>query len=450
MDNCITRNEAFQVHQKEQAHESRPYGTESPSLPDKNSNLNPCQACSAPVLWDRTVIGFNNDSADLCDKCNFVHDVVKAAIARKILRVSGTRQEIHVEQSNRRRKPTRTSSERARNPRWNTWTDFHWKIWNNQPALHPLVAAQFRLIPNYDSGSPKPFPDLPEKPLSYDTSSSTDRAKVQAWLKLCQETHKTCAPQQPELALLPHRVIDVSANQIRLVETDKVEGQYVCLSHCWGTVLPSCRTTSETLASNKRNIAWDTLPETFQDAIDFTRRLGFEYIWVDSICIIQDDSTDWAWQSSCMASIYATAVVTLCATASSHDDGGCYSAPPPIWRPHEFRISTRDGIEYEVYMRCDLDQRHIPEWHQASTNSYAPNLPLMSRGWTYQERPLSRRLVHFVAGEVMWECSELSDCGCFQGEIGRSAYMKFHSPKHTTGERYVQTTTESWTGIGMT
>jgi hypothetical protein len=133
-------------------------------------------------------------------------------------------------------------------------------------------------IPNYESGSPKPFPDPPEKPLSYDTSSSTDRAKVQARLKLCQETHKTCSPQQPELALLPHRVIDVSANQVRLVETDKAEGQYVCLSHCWGTVLPSCRTTSETLASNKRNIAWDTLPKTFQDAIDFTRRLGLEYI----------------------------------------------------------------------------------------------------------------------------------------------------------------------------
>jgi hypothetical protein len=165
MDNCITRNGAFQVHQKAQAHESRPYGTESPPLLDKNSNLNPCQACSAPVLWDRTVIDFNNNSADLYDKCNFVHDVVKAAIARKILRFSGTRQEIHVEQWNRRRKTTRTSSERATTQRWNTWTNFHWKIWNNRIshtasrfelfvlpgklrpyllALHLLVAVQLR------------------------------------------------------------------------------------------------------------------------------------------------------------------------------------------------------------------------------------------------------------------------------------------------------------------
>lgn len=64
------------------------------------------------------------------------------------------------------------------------------------------------------------------------------------------------------------------------------------LSHCWGGIEPSCRTTWEKLAANQRGIAWDTMPKTFQDAVDFTRRLGLSYIWIDSICIIQDDPTD--------------------------------------------------------------------------------------------------------------------------------------------------------------
>jgi hypothetical protein len=236
--------------------------------------------------------------------------------------------------------------------------------------------------------------------------------------------------QSSEPPKLPKRVIDISSSQVRLHETDNEFENYVCLSHCWGPIKPSCRTTSETYASNQICIGWDTLPTTFRDAIDFTRRLGFRYIWIDSVCIIQDNLTDWAEQSATMASIYENAYVTLCATASLNDHFGCYYDVPSCWREEKLQVAKRDGKKYEVYIRFDLEKQHVPAWHDALGGRNATRFPLMARAWTYQERLLSRRLVHFMKGEIMWECSELSDCQCTQGDMEkRSPFMQYHSSK---------------------
>ncbi len=76
-------------------------------------------------------------------------------------------------------------------------------------------------------------------------------------------------------------------------------------------------------------IPWDTLPKTFQDAIMTADRLGCAYIWIDSLCIVQDGEQDWYTESSQMARIYENAVLTLAATVSPDSKGGLFSPPQP-------------------------------------------------------------------------------------------------------------------------
>jgi hypothetical protein len=236
--------------------------------------------------------------------------------------------------------------------------------------------------------------------------------------------------------LLPKRIIDVSTTPVRLYEPVNQSSQYVCLSHCWGGVRPPCRTTTVTLESNKVGIEWDQMPATFQDAIDFTRRLGYQYLWIDSICIIQDSYTDWAEQSALMATIYENAHLTICATGSMDDNGGLYHTVPQSLRPRELEVQKKNGSSYVIFVEFDAQDRHIPDWYMVTNRKAAVDFPLMARGWTYQERLLSRRLIHFSKAELTWECSEISQCQCCSGNsdlLDRrgSPYMRHNSVKKT-------------------
>lgn len=407
-------------------------------LKPSNEGVASCAVCSDHE-WRRRTIKFEESYEDLCERCSFLKDVVEQSVAARLLIRSGTKQETRWNERNSRR----SLSEKG-----NRWPDFTWMIWEGNLGhigsrfelftlpgefLCPLPPSPYTTkikCLTFPVGLPKPFSDFPIKKLPGTTASPDSFAKVQEWLDICQKSHKSCEPQTPSPSMLPKRVLDVSLPQVRLYETHNEPGRYVCLSHCWGDTRPACRTTSMTFKANQRGIDWEAIPATFRDSIDFTRRLGLQYIWIDSICIFQDDAQDWGEQSALMANIYENAYVTLCAIASSSDHGGCYSATPFHWQPRKLSIRKRDGIEYEVYIRRGLDEQHIPAWHNAVMGSNARRFPLMTRGWAYQERLLSQRLVHFTAGELMWECSELSDCECFQGELRtRSPFMQFHSEK---------------------
>ena len=280
-------------------------------------------------------------------------------------------------------------------------------------------------------GLPKPFSDFPVK-TNGTTASAHTLEMVQEWLEICQSSHKQCSLRGLPQVVLPKRLLDVSLPRVRLYETNIEFGRYACLSHCWGATRPACRTTSATLEANKTGIEWDALPATFQDAIDFTRQLGLRYIWIDSVCIIQEDATDWIEQSALMANIYENAYVTLCATASFSDDGGCY-LPHPLHRSLRWiSVAKRDGTNYEVYVRHQVEERHIPDWDRATRENMRRSFPLMTRAWAFQERLLSPRLIHFTAGEMMWECSELSTCECSRGK--HSPFIRYNSPKKLHGE----------------
>jgi Heterokaryon incompatibility protein (HET) len=102
------------------------------------------------------------------------------------------------------------------------------------------------------------------------------------------------------------------------------KGQYVTLSHCWGQQ-KFLTTTKETLPLRTKGIEWDSMPRTFQDAATITRRLGFQYLWIDALCIIQDSEIDWETESAKMGSIYQDSVLTIAASDARDGRGGCFS-----------------------------------------------------------------------------------------------------------------------------
>ncbi|OCL09516.1 HET-domain-containing protein [Glonium stellatum] len=154
------------------------------------------------------------------------------------------------------------------------------------------------------------FREVHENPLSEGCIE-----RVKEMLDLCLQAHPMCNPTPS--AYLPARVIDIgtdtSAPKLCALVLKKVN--YVTLSHCWGAFQP-LTTTKATLAERQEGIDWDALPKTFQEAIKLTRILGIRYIWIDSLCIVQDDRDDWETEAMKMGEIYRNAYLTIAASLS--------------------------------------------------------------------------------------------------------------------------------------
>ncbi|KAH3909375.1 hypothetical protein HBI56_185760 [Parastagonospora nodorum] len=162
------------------------------------------------------------------------------------------------------------------------------------------------------------------------------------------------------------------------------------------------RTTPATFTAFLQTIPWDTIPPSFQDAISFARKLALPFLWIDALCIIQDDAKDWQQQSSAMADIYQGAYLTLAATSSPNAGGGCYTQMHTS--PAHRSTSPLLTIHSANSTRC-LSAR--PKFtHKMS------RLPLLTRAWVYQERILSPRVLHFADEELVWECQHAVTCEC--------------------------------------
>lgn len=149
-------------------------------------------------------------------------------------------------------------------------------------------------------GHQPPHPKHPNPGWKTDAKSCVRSLKF--WMDGCLRDHEKCRRfiSKTFNPPLPTRVIKITDSlvsgghpTVRLVESKGVNADYICLSHCWGSLRPSCLTTRETYNRNMVEIPWDSLPLTFQQAIIITRLLGKDFIWIDSICIIQNDEVNW-------------------------------------------------------------------------------------------------------------------------------------------------------------
>ena len=194
---------------------------------------------------------------------------------------------------------------------------------------------------------------------------------------------------------------------------------YVCLSHCWGEATP-LRTTTENLAANLASLPWSKIPRTYQEAITLTRCLGIEYLWVDSLCIIQDDNADWRRESAEMCNVYEHAYLTIAATAAENAKQGLFM------HAQRARFSMAGRTPEQPFRVMALGAcRHPTDF---PVDPSLPFWPLLQRAWVFQERLLSPRVVHFCDEEVLWECREhaLCECGFMTDRttLGKREYSK--------------------------
>jgi Heterokaryon incompatibility protein (HET) len=225
-------------------------------------------------------------------------------------------------------------------------------------------------------------------------------------------------------------VLDVGTEgdpSIKLCETSAEVARYICLSHCWGDFRPDILTTSMTIETNREAIALDRLPTTYREAVLVTRRLCVRYLWIDShlwidsLCIIQDDLGDWAKESATMASVYQNAYLTIAATNAVDDSVGLFhrrSATvhpipnrPSLYPSRERKIEMKSARKstYSVYVQNLI--RH--DWYWDADQGFPKALsPLLNRAWCFQERLLSPRVLHYQLNELSWECLEECACQC--------------------------------------
>ncbi|KAF8851360.1 HET-domain-containing protein [Acephala macrosclerotiorum] len=189
------------------------------------------------------------------------------------------------------------------------------------------------------------------------------------------------------------------------IEEDVIEGsRYIALSHCWGAT-QTCVTTSQNISEFKNAIPWTALPKTFQDSIVYSLALSVRYLWIDALCILQDDPEDWEIESSKMSDIYRNSFMTLAATASKNGQGGCFPSKKDM--PNEYELDSCHSQTTMIMVR-----EKIKHWTVSPTATTLEHHPLLTRGWTFQERILSPRVLHFCGHELVWECKHQALCEC--------------------------------------
>ncbi|KAN0108597.1 HET domain containing protein [Hyaloscypha variabilis] len=232
--------------------------------------------------------------------------------------------------------------------------------------------------------------------------NSADLDLCRRWLDICDDHHVgsfgqcTLMKTSPRFLRENLRLIDVYRKHILRVSTDRI--RYVALSYVWG----KDQTRREIPTSTKSALRideWgtetielpDSLPHTIEDAIKVTQSIGYRYLWVDSLCIIQDDHRDKATQIDMMGEIYSNAAVTIAAGSGRHADWGL----PGISRPRHFaqRSATINGVQLAV---------EFPSYKDLNSSD---GLYWNTRGWTLQEKVLSRRLLLFTDCQVYFRCA---------------------------------------------
>ena len=254
------------------------------------------------------------------------------------------------------------------------------------------------------------LPSLPVKkllPLNTE-SEETLRCALQ-WWEFCGSAHGHCPPQLSIESVLPDRVIDVSheigPEYVRLVESNGEKHAYVCLSYCWGKINTEYVTTKENRPFRNNKIILADLPKTIRDAVNFTRRLKQKFLWVDAICIVQNDEEDWRMQGQQMASIYRNSSLTIAAAGAASANEGLFFETASKLRNESPLDLQEFGISFPVYTR-------VKSTYEAGHLFSERNPDLLTRGWVFQERLISPRVLYFGKNEIAWECRAAHACEC--------------------------------------
>ena len=290
------------------------------------------------------------------------------------------------------------------------------------------------------SASRPPKPDL-------SSCSSSCVEQIQRWLKVCDTEHDCVGNASAgalEVTEFPARLINVgtTANPLlQLCDTKDIVGSqpYITLSHCWGKAKFFTLITSN-FAQLKAGIPLEKLSKTHQEAIHLTRNLGIKYLWIDSLCIIQDSEQDWASESARMMTIYSNSHCNIAATGAADGSRGLFfqrddsDVDPVVFNlPETDKRSggRRDNETIQLVRTVFRNMKYTDGGREYTPGHFdvfyftdadvwtsgVPQSPLGKRAWCLQERVLSPRTVHFGEKQLLFQCQSLHACSRFPDGI---------------------------------
>ncbi|ROV96775.1 hypothetical protein VMCG_07883 [Cytospora schulzeri] len=240
------------------------------------------------------------------------------------------------------------------------------------------------------------------------TGSEHSRDRAVQWLSRCQANedgrHNQC--NQRRSGWLPTRLLDVTdalkTSVLKLVtphdhpDAFVSNDQYLTLSHCWGAwgskELPVL-TTENLNERQTQGLDISLLPRTFKDALEIAQWFQVRWLWIDSLCIVQDSTDDWEQEAVMMYSVYKNALLNISADDSNDARWGCFRNRHPLTVcPMRLQIPGLD--DWAAWLAPDSN----------AIFGAVSKAPLAKRAWVFQERQLSRRVLHFTSSELVWEC----------------------------------------------
>ena len=287
---------------------------------------------------------------------------------------------------------------------WESFTlihTVHWEVKNKPAGLQEVsgeTSINFQRIPINELEEneyivKKANTSLSSSEVDFLSTSSID---TNFWVKACTQHHSCLAGANP--TYIPPRLLDCSQDDLRLVEASEIRethetASYVTLSHAWGTTGPHTVLDSNNIEQFYEKIPYADLPTTFKDAVEVVKKLGLQYLWIDSLCIIQKGprhTEDWETHVRELAEIYSNCFVNIAASWTADFGSGIFRS-----RQKGFRKA------------CIANIRGTLEMYEPWGYGMVSMLHLNSRAWVYQERLVSPRVLHYKDNEVFWECNEL-------------------------------------------
>lgn len=201
------------------------------------------------------------------------------------------------------------------------------------------------------------------------------------WLQQCLDTHRSCNEARNQSPWYPTRLLDVGdvtaeSSDVRLIlsASETLIGPYCTLSHCWGhsRFIQLNRDTERSLRSG---VSLEQMPKTFREAVLATKRLGIRYIWIDSLCIAQDNLSDWSREAASMHKVYSNTYCNLSASASADSSEGLYrQRQPHTFHPTLVNLCVEGLSSEDSYVRCEVHDRSF--WERKVSECV-----LNGRGW---------------------------------------------------------------------
>lgn len=286
--------------------------------------------------------------------------------------------------------------------------------------------------------------ELTKKTVSSNTGSAESLDIASQWLSDCSEGQHPHCTERSLNTPLPTRLLRLDSSEhtiLYLRQTEQLpnDTRYMTLSHCWGQYQPIALTESNLEMFNS-GISVDQLPKTFRDAVCVTKRMSIQYLWIDSLCIIQDSDEDWKRESAKMMNVYAGAYCNIAASSAEDARTGLFfnrsveiprgiflEVPsPPLYRSlagnayKKFRaVAEKWLLSADGQLRLEMKRSRIsclkfftvpffnPGQYSCEENpDDYPGSVLRKRAWVLQEALLAKRTLHFTSRQLSFGCQE--------------------------------------------